>query len=306
MAIITASLLNSLRTGFRKNFQDGLDGVEPQYTQIATVIKSTTASNTYGWLGQWPGFREWIGDRVHNSMKESSYQILNKDFESSVNVQRNHIEDDELGVYTPMFQEAGRATKMFADELMFPMLALGESSLCYDGQNFFDTDHPVNDKVDGTGTDVSVSNMIVDVAYTGDTWYVMCTNRSLKPLIYQERKAPQFVAMTKMDDEAVYTSKEYRYGIDLRCNAGFGFWQMAIAMKCEMTPERIWEAITLMKSYTADGGRKLGLRPNLIVAPSSKEKLATRILERDTFDEGGVSVSNELKGKISLLIAEQL
>lgn len=304
--IVTSATLSALRTGFSKHFQDGQNGVEPQFSRIATTIPSTTATNTYGWLGEWPGFREWIGKRQHKSMKEKAYTIANKDWESSVDVQRNHIEDDQLGIYEPMFKEAGRATMMFPDELVFPQLLLGETTECHDGQYYFDTDHPVNAEVDGSGADISVSNMIVDGAYTGPTWYMMCTSRALKPLIYQERKKPQFVAMTKMDDESVYMEKVFRYGIDLRSNAGFGFWQMAIAIKAEPTPEVIWQAVEMMKSFTADGGRKLGLVPDLIVAPSEKEKVLTRILSRENIEEGGSAVTNELKDKYDLLIAHQL
>ena len=59
--IITPDTLKALFIGFKKNFQDGLKMAESQYKEIATVIPSSTASNTYGWLGQWPAFREWDG-----------------------------------------------------------------------------------------------------------------------------------------------------------------------------------------------------------------------------------------------------
>ena len=81
---------------------------------------------------------------------------------------------------------------------------------------------------------------------------------------------------------------------------------MAIAIKAAPTPDVIWQAMTLMKSFTADGGRKLGLVPDLIVAPSTLEKTLTRILERELYEENGVAVTNELKGKFELLEAHQL
>ena len=55
--IITPDTLKALFTGFKKNFQDGLKMADSQYKEIATVIPSSTTSNTYGWLGQWPAFR---------------------------------------------------------------------------------------------------------------------------------------------------------------------------------------------------------------------------------------------------------
>ncbi|WP_163833281.1 Mu-like prophage major head subunit gpT family protein [Spartinivicinus ruber] len=106
MAIITPQLIKSLFAGYKANYQKGLGMAAPQYKQIATVIPSSTASNTYGWLGQWPGFREWIGDRVIKSMEAHGYQIMNKQFESTVGVKRTDIEDDNLGI--PLCQASCR------------------------------------------------------------------------------------------------------------------------------------------------------------------------------------------------------
>ena len=149
--IITPDTLKALFTGFKKNFQDGLKMAESQYKEIATVIPSSTASNTYGWLGQWPAFREWVGDRVFQDMKAHGYAITNKHFESSVKVNRNDIEDDNVGIYAPMMAEMGRASAVHPDELVFALLKNAHATLCYDGQNFFDTDHtadtPVLDQI---------------------------------------------------------------------------------------------------------------------------------------------------------------
>lgn len=308
MGIVNSATLNAIRTGFRKNFQDGQTRGEPMYTAIATVVKSNTKSNTYGWLGQWPGFREWVGDRVLKSIKEHAYSITNKDFESTVAVDRNDIEDDNLGVYAPMMEEMGYAASVFPDELVFPLLTAGFTSVCYDGQYFFDTDHPVNAEVDGSGADTSVSNAIIDGAYTGDAWYIMDTSRSLKPIIFQDRKGMQFVSMDNPQDEDVFMRKQFRYGVDTRCNVGYGFWQMAVGIKKDFSAATCWEAINLMRKFTADGGRPLGLGKNrlTLVVPSSLYEAATKLNERDQIDEGGVTVSNELKGKFNIISPDYL
>lgn len=308
MALITNATLNAMRVAFNKVFEQGKVRAKPQYMQVATVVPSTTKSNTYGWLGQWPGFREWIGDRVINSMKEHAYSIQNKDFESSVGVDRNDIADDNLGVYNPMFDEMGYASEVFPDELVFPLLKAGFTTLCYDGQYFLDTDHPVNTKVDGSGTNNSVSNVIIDGAYVGEPWFLLDVSRSLKPLIYQERSKPQFAAMDNPNDEQVFTKKLFRYGVDLRANVGFGFWQMAIGVKKELTYATLWQAIEMMGGFKADGGRPLGLGKNklLLVVPNSKQKIANQIKVRDLIDDGGTSVSNDLKDKFDVLVADFL
>lgn len=60
-----------------------------------------------------------------------------------------------------------------------------------------------------------------------DYWFLLCTNRFLKPFIYQVRKQIKFVSLTKDTDENVFMLDEYLYGADGRSNAGYAFWQMA-------------------------------------------------------------------------------
>jgi len=304
MAIISSAILNGIRTGFRKNFEDAKTKGEPMYTAVATIVPSSNKSNTYGWLGQWPGFREWVGDRTLKSMKEHAYSIINKDYESTLAVDRNDIEDDELAVYGPMMTEMGHAASVFPDELVFPQLTAGFSTLCYDGQYFFDTDHPVAVEVDGTGTSSSLSNVVIDAGYSGDNWYLLDTKRSLKPLIFQDRKGMQFVAMDNPNDEAVFTNKTFRYGVDTRCNVGYGFWQMAIGVKAELTYDNLWLAIKQMRDFKADGGRSLGLGKGklTLVVPASLEKLASQINARKDINDGsGTTVSNDLMGKFDVI-----
>ncbi|MFM5537385.1 Mu-like prophage major head subunit gpT family protein [Aeromonas veronii] len=302
MAIVTPALLQSLFTGFKKNFEDAKGEAPAQYNKIATVIKSTTKSNTYGWLGKFPSLRKWVGDRVIESMKAHGYQIVNEDFEATVAVDRNDIEDDELGIYAPLFQEMGLAAGIHPDELCFGLLGAGFTTPCYDGQYFFDTDHPVYPKADGTGTPVLSANVVVDAGYQGEPWFLLDTSRALKPVIFQDRKSPQLIAMTKVDDEAVFTRKEFRYGVDCRDAAGFGFWQLAFANKRALTPDNLWDSFSKMREFQADGGRKLGVKATLLVVPPSLEKLATQMLERELAN----SSSNELKGKLELVVADYL
>ncbi|MFB3948523.1 Mu-like prophage major head subunit gpT family protein [Aeromonas veronii] len=302
MAMITPALLQSLFTGFKKNFEDAKSEAPAQYTKIATVIKSTTKSNTYGWLGKFPNLRKWVGDRVIESMKAHGYQIVNEDFEATVGVDRNDIEDDELGIYAPMFAEMGRSAGIHPDELCFGLLGAGFTTPCYDGQYFFDTDHPVYPKADGTGTPVMTANVVVDAGYSGEPWFLLDTSRALKPVIFQDRKSPQLIAMTKIDDEAVFTRKEFRYGVDCRDAAGFGFWQLAFANKRALTPDNLWDAYSKMREFQADGGRKLGVKATMLVVHPSLEKLATQMLERELSN----SSSNELKGKLELVVADYL
>ncbi|EYU13613.1 Mu-like prophage major head subunit gpT family protein [Photorhabdus aegyptia] len=307
MAIVTPALIKALFTGWNGDFQNGLDQAPSQYEHIATVVPSTTKSNTYGWLGQFPGMREWIGDRVIKDMQSHGYQIINRPFESTVGVDRDDIEDDNVGIYSPLFTEMGRAAGVQPDELVFGALSNGFSNLCYDKQNFFDADHPVYPDVDGKGDAKSVSNILTDDGYKGLPWFVLDNSRAIKPIIFQERKAPEMVAMDKVDDEQNFMRKLIRYGVDTRCEAGYSFWQLAYAAKAPLTTDNVWSVISAMRQFKADGGRPLAIRPTHLVVPPAMEKEATRLLERElTVDAKGGTISNEMKGRLELIVADYL
>lgn len=306
MAAITSSILNSIRTAFRADFQKGLEAVDPQYTEVATTIPSTTKSNTYGWLGAMPKMREWVGARQFQSIKEHGYSIINKTFEGSVEVNRDSIEDDELGVYKPLVQEMARESGEYPDELVFDLLKNGFTSQCFDGQFFFDTDHPVNTKHDGTGTDESVSNVKINGSYTGEAWYLLDTSRAIKPLIWQNRRDLALTTLFNPDDPSVFNNNTFQFGADMRGNAGYGFWQMAFGVKDELNADNFWHAWKAMRNFKADGGKKLKIKPTLLVVPVGMEDIATKLIESQLKVEGGAAVDNELKGKVKVLAASAL
>lgn len=294
--------LKTLYTAFNAAFKAGLGQAASQYGQIATTVPSTTGSEEYGWLGQLPGLREWLGDRVVHAIGNHGYTIKNKSFEMTVGVPRAAIEDDQYGVYAPLMTEMGRAASAHPDQLAFNLLKNGRTALCFDGQPFFSASHPVlNEK----GKEVAVSN-INDASGTS-YWYLLDTTRALKPLIYQSRKEPNFVSLTAETDDNVFSRAEYVYGVDARRNAGFGFWQLAYASDADLDADALMAAITAMRTLTGDHGRPLGIRPNLLVVPPSLQFTAARLLNAELVnDGGGVQVSNLLKGSLNLLVADWL
>lgn len=66
-----------------------------------------------------------------------------------------------------------------------------------------------------------------ELAEHPDYWFLLCTNRFLKPIIFQERKKIKFTSLTKETDQNVFLNNEFVYGADGRSNSGYGFWQMA-------------------------------------------------------------------------------
>jgi len=92
------------------------------------------------------------------ALEASKYTIVNDDWEATVEVDRNDIEDDNLGIYGPQARMAGESARDLPDDIVFDLVNDGFANECYDGQYFFDTDHPVRDPA--TGEDASVSNKL--------------------------------------------------------------------------------------------------------------------------------------------------
>lgn len=290
--LVTPATLRAINVGFKSTFQRVLSSTTPVWNQFATEIPSSASEENYGFLGQWPSLREWVGDKIFKSIKASAYSVVNKDWESSISLDRNHIEDDKLGLYTPLISEAARATAVFPDELLFAQLALGESELCYDGQYFFDTDHPENGS--------TVANI---QAGGGAAWYLLDTSRALKPLFYQVRKKPVFISMANPQDEAVFLRREFRYSIEARSNAGFGFWQMAFQSKGDLDETNFNAAFDAIMKRKSDEGKPLGLMPNLLVCGPSRRVAAEKLLKKKELDGAGTNTNYE---RVKLLVTPYL
>jgi phage major head subunit gpT-like protein len=283
--IINAANMRTLYTGFSAAFQGALQTAPSFYGRVAMDMPSSTRQNEYGWLAMFPRIREWIGERVVNSIKVESYVIRNRRFESTVDVLQDDIDDDNLGIYTPMFQELGRAVATFPDELIFPLLTNGWSGVGYDGRPFFDTQHPVLG-ADGS-TIVSVSN---SGGGAGTPWYLLDTTRAVKPLIYQRRRDFELRRMDATTDEIMFREGRARYGVDGRCNAGYGLWQLAYGSRQTLDDTNYAAARAAMMALPGDHGRPLNIRPNLLVVPPSLEAAALRILNAETNASGATNV----------------
>lgn len=126
------------------------------WQQIAMKVPSTSGQTDYAWLSNFPRMRKWIGEKTIKSLAAFKYSIVNDDFEATVEVDRNDIEDDQLGIYMPQAQAAGDSAATLPDEIIADVVNGAFTTKCYDGQNFFDTDHPCTDE---NGLTISVSNL---------------------------------------------------------------------------------------------------------------------------------------------------
>jgi phage major head subunit gpT-like protein len=130
-------------TALKTTFNNAFDGAPSQWQATAMLVPSGSGQNDYTWLSKFPKMRKWIGDKVIKSLEAFKYTIVNDDFEATVEVDRNDIEDDNLGIYSPQAQMAGYSARQLPDEIVSELKNNAFASECYDGQYFYDTDHSV-------------------------------------------------------------------------------------------------------------------------------------------------------------------
>lgn len=150
---VTGARLSAIFLGLSTAFNDAFKSTETQWQKIATEVPSNGAYQQYTWLANFPGMKEWVGAKQKNKLSEYEYVIVNKPYEATVAVLRDHIEDDQLGIYKPQAEGAAYSAAQWPDELVFQAVNKAFTSKCYDGQPFFSTQHPVGkNKVSNKGT----------------------------------------------------------------------------------------------------------------------------------------------------------
>ena len=286
--IINQQNLRALFTGYKASFQNAFEGIKPDFDQFTLTVPSANSVEQYGWLGNSTAFREWLGDRVIQNLAVHDYSIKNKTFENTVGVPRESIEDDGYGVFNPLMAQLGQDSAVHPSTLLYALLSGGFTGTCYDGQYFFDTDHPVTNE---NGAEVSVSN---SQGGAGTPWFLLDTTRVMKPLILQMRKKYNFVTLANETDENVYMRKEYIYGVDARLNAGYGLWQLAYASRRTLDATNFNSAYAAMQSMTGDKGKKLGIRPKLLVVPPSLRAAALEVVKAERDAAGATNINRDV------------
>lgn len=298
MKVINSQVLSAINIGFSTAFQAGMSQAPSQWSEIATRFPSATRQNDYGWLGDLPGMKKWLGPRQVNALKAYKYSLENEPYEDTIGVDRHDIEDDQEGLYAPRFTAMGRAVAAFPDQLVFAAAIAGFSTNCYDGQYFFDTDHPVIPA--SGGAPVSVANTD---GGSGEPWFLIDSKQPIKPFILQERTPAQFVSMVDPTNHHVFMNKEFLYGADGRWAAGYGFWQWCWGSKQTLDATHYKTGRTALISMKGDHDRPIGVMPDLLVVGPSNEE-AGRKLVNSEYGSGGET--NPWKGTARLVVVPWL
>lgn len=109
--------------------------------EVSNYFGSDQASETYPWLGMPPAMREWIGGRQAKGMSTNLVEIKNKHYEATLEIALKDLRRDKTGQIRARLAEFAQRGQSHFASLLSTLIINGESTVCYDNQYFFDTDH---------------------------------------------------------------------------------------------------------------------------------------------------------------------
>ena len=121
----------------RLNQKTGMAWVEA----LSNYFTSDQESETYKWLGQVPVMRDWVGGRQAKGFTTNGLTIENKHFEATLEIPLVDLRRDKTGQINVRVNELADRTNTHWAQLLSKLIIGGESTVCYDGQYYFDTDH---------------------------------------------------------------------------------------------------------------------------------------------------------------------
>ncbi len=132
-------LEKALRTEFMKSFDNGENPADVM--PMIMVTSSSSSSEKYGWLGSVPQLREWKDSRKLSGILDFDYSIPNVHYESTLQVDRDDIEDDQYGAIKTRINDLAARAKTHPRKKFFELLTGGETGLSFDGVAFYSASH---------------------------------------------------------------------------------------------------------------------------------------------------------------------
>ena len=291
MPLITLPLLQSINNAVSTAFNDQLSMAAPVWDKIAFESTSTGDASVYPRLDMIPGVREWFGDRVYNSLSTATFRVPNRLFESTISIKREQVEDDQYGILTPAAAQLGRNAAYYYDVLLAQMMKSANSLQSYDGsQNFFDVAHTNYAISGGIVAPTTAANFVTGA---NPPWFLLDTTQVLKPFLVQKRRPPVITPKVALTDDNVFNQGEYAWGTDFRGAVATGIYQFAYMSQATFNMANLVAARAAMAGWNRPDGIPMGIRPNLLVVPSTYFLLAKKYYTSE-YDPLAVSLTPNL------------
>lgn len=142
--IINKAALDGIQTSFKAIAMQSFEAAPTMdLTGIVDDMPMTTGKLSLSWVATLGRMREWLGSRKVRDVIAKNFEIIAKHYEHTVGVDRDDIEDDQIGQYAPQISKISAGAVRFFDEKVAEALDLAFTTLvCYDGQPLCDDSHP--------------------------------------------------------------------------------------------------------------------------------------------------------------------
>lgn len=139
---VTPSALQAINRSFNFEFQAAVSAAASTtyWQKKARQMPSTGFENVYSWVLGLPDMRRWVGPRIVRSMEGRVYILRNEPWELTWGVDRRHVEYNQIGQYADRARMGGDSAARWKDKLVTDVQLA--NPIAFDGQNFYDTDHP--------------------------------------------------------------------------------------------------------------------------------------------------------------------
>ncbi len=212
---------------------------QPPISKALTVIGSKGRIENYPWLYPPPLMHQWHGYRQYAKLGQTKYTVPNLTYTAEFEALLEDLDDDQIDGFKMQAAALARGAQewMFIQSLV--NLAAGQTTLCFDGTNFFANSHTI-----GSGDNLITAPTASTDGVTHAMAVLVHSNRFVKPLMWQNREAAKF--RTDAGSEVSEKTRLVKWWSDLRGAAAFGFWWDAVLCLFANTP-------TVIETQTAFG-----------------------------------------------------
>lgn len=110
---------------------------------LSMMMNSDREIESYGWLGQASGMREWIGNRQEGQLNKFTQTVRNKKYEDTLYISVDDLRRDKTGQIAVRISDMAAKAADHPNQLLAAMLnsASGAGPTAYDGVAFYATTH---------------------------------------------------------------------------------------------------------------------------------------------------------------------
>jgi phage major head subunit gpT-like protein len=147
MGVVTSDILALTAAGLKVEFDAAYNAAQSAavWQRVASDIPTTLPIQSYGFLGRGAVMEELKDRAREQQVNQFNYSLTDKTYKGRLSIDRRTLEDDQYGLLMKRVRALGVEPVRHWNKLAYTGLALGATTLCYDGQYFVDTDHSEGD-----------------------------------------------------------------------------------------------------------------------------------------------------------------